>query len=573
MKLTIRFYFLLFFLGLNTITVLSQTIPAGFPVLEEFLRREQLKGNFGKDFSFNSRPITPGNEFPELDKKSRTEKIDSAGSKDEPDIKKIDFKVLPILSTTVYNNNRPFGWGNSGLKNGVGFQNLTSPGIYGKLLFLEIQLRPEFIFSQNKPYQGYTGDYSDEINFFRFKYWNYGDNPERFTEEYNAMVPWGQSYASLNFGKVELGYSTQNIWWGPGQFSGLIFSNNAQGMKHFYLKTKQPADIFIGKLEVQLIFARAEDSAVLSSQNDELNSIYARSFSGDWRYINGLSLTYQPVFLPQFFIGFNRTFQQYNDNVGSDLIDRFSVFEVFQKKKLFEEGNSVAYDALAQSQQISFFFRYFNTKVKFEIYGEFGRRDHSYDWREFILNPEHARAYLMGFSKLFQTGASDKFIQIRGEIIHQQESVNRYIRYPEDLIASNTSWHTHYQVRGFTNYGEAMGVGIGVGANAQILEISQVKNLNKVGLLFQRLENHQDFFYRSFGQNTEKRPWVDFSLGFIWEKQLDKLMLSANAQITNGVNYQWQSSSNSTSDFPSGKNQLSFSSTVNLIYQIGRRPH
>lgn len=569
----IQVCYLLFFLWVTAFPAFSQTIPAGFPVLEEYLRREQLKGSFGKDFTFSSRPINPGNESPDLLKIGKTEKEDSTDIKEEIETNKVDFRVLPVLSTTVYNNNRPFGWGNSGLKNGVGLQNLTSPGIYGKLLFLEIQLRPEFIFSQNKPYQGYTGDYSDEINFFRFKYWNYGDNPERFAEEYNAMAHWGQSYASLNFGKVELGYSTQNIWWGPGQFSGLIFSNNAQGMKHFYLKTKQPADIFIGKLEAQLISGRAEDSAVLPSQIDDLNSIYAKPFSGDWRYINGLSFTFQPVFLPQFFIGFNRTFQQYNDNVGPDLKDRFPVLQPFQKKKLFENGNSVAYDTLAQDQQVSAFFRYVNTKAKFEIYAEFGRRDHSFDWREFILNPEHARAYLIGFSKLFQTGITEKFIQIRGEIIHQQESVNRYIRYPEDLIASNTSWHTHYQVRGFTNYGEAMGVGIGVGANAQILEISQVKNLNKVGLLFQRLENHQDFFYRAFGQNTEKRPWVDFSLGFIWEKQLDKLMLSANAQITNGVNYQWQSSSNSTSDFPSGKNQLSFSSTVNLIYQIGRRPH
>lgn len=545
----------------------SQTIPAGFPVLEEYLRREQLKGNFGKDFSFSLRPNNPGREFSTILEVGKQK--DSAEYNVEIDKRKLDFKVLPILSTTVYNNNRPFGWGNSGMKNGTGLQNLTSPGVYGKLLFLEIQLRPEFIFSQNKSYQGYTGGYSAEIDFARFRFWNYGDNPERFTEEYNTKAYWGQSYASLNFGKVELGYSTQNIWWGPGQFSGLIFSNNAQGMKHLYLRTKQPADIFIGKLEGQLISARADDSGVLPSQNDGLNNIYARPFSGDWRYINGLSLTYQPVFLPQFFIGFNRTFQQYNENVGPELKDRFPVLQPFQKKKLFQDGNSVAYDTLAQDQQVSVFFRYVNTKAKFEIYAEYGRRDHSYDWRDFILNPEHARAYLMGFSKLFQTGKANKFYQIRGEIIHQQESINRYIRYP-DLNAGNTSWHTHYQVRGFTNYGEPMGVGIGVGGNAQILEISQVKGLNKVGFLFQRLENHQDFFYRAFGQNPEKSPWVDFSMAFIWEHQWERLVLSANAQIINGVNYQWQSSLNSTEDFPAGKNQLSFNSTVNLIYQIGR---
>lgn len=548
----------------------SQTVPAGFPVLEEYLRREQLNGKFGKDFSFNLRPINPGNEYSNLLEIGKSKEGDSIVSENDSEIKRVNFRVLPLLSTTVYNNNRPLGWGNSGLKNGVGFQNLTSPGIFAKLFVLEIQLRPEFIFSQNKAFTGYSGGNSAEIDFLRFKYWNFGDNPERFTDDYNSKAYWGQSYASLNLGKLEMGFSTQNIWWGPGQFTGLIFSNNAQGMNHFYLKTKEPANIFIGNLEAQLIFARAEDSAVPPSQNENLNNIYFTPFSGDWRYINGLTLTYQPVFLPQLFIGFSRTFQQYNNDVGPELIDRIPVFQAFQKKELFENGNSVAYDTLAQDQQVSVSFRYVNVKAKFEVYAEFGRRDHAFDWREFILNPEHARAYLIGFSKLFQTGQREKLIQVRGEVIHQQESVNRYIRYPDEMLASSTSWHTHYQVRGFTNYGEAMGVGIGVGGNAQILEISQIKNLDKIGLLFQRIENQQDFYYRAFGQNSENKPWVDFSLGFIWEKQFDKLLVSANAQLTNGVNYQWQSSSNSTSDFASGENKLSLSSTFNLIYQIGR---
>gem|GEM_PF-4418353 len=39
-------------------TTLSQTIPAGFPVLEESLRRQQLLGAEEiKDFSFGLRPI------------------------------------------------------------------------------------------------------------------------------------------------------------------------------------------------------------------------------------------------------------------------------------------------------------------------------------------------------------------------------------------------------------------------------------------------------------------------------------------------------------------------------------
>src|SRR5690606_28169693 len=94
-----------------------------------------------------------------------------------------------------------------------------------------------------------------------------------------------------------------------------------------------------------------------------------------------------------------------------------------------ENDNSVDYDGRAQDQQVSISIRYFNPKAHAELYLEYGRRDHSYDWRDFILNPEHARAYLFGFSKLIKSDQKNTYYQIRGEIVHQQEAVNRYIRY------------------------------------------------------------------------------------------------------------------------------------------------
>ena len=539
-------------------STLSQTIPAGFPVLEESLRRQQLLGSEElQDFSFGLRPILSlkQNRFNSLNDSLPIKK------------RKVQLELLPVLSTTVFNSNRPYGWGNFSMMNGAGAQSLLSPGIYGKLLFLKFQFRPEFVASQNKAYQGFGENYSDNILFARFRYWNFGDSPERFTKEYNSFAWWGQSYVSLNVGPVELGASTQNIWWGPGQFNALIFSNNARGMKHLYLRTSRPANIFIGKLEAELIVGRAEDSGILPSQNQRLNGIFAREFRGDFKYINGITLTYQPVFLPNFFAGFNRTFQQYNDDVTNTFIGRMPVLEPFQKVKFFTNDNSVVYDSKAQDQQISFFLRYFSSKGNFEAYAEYGKQDHSYDWREFILNPEHARAYLLGFSKLFKTNKKGEYYQVRGEIVQQAESVNRYIRYP-DLNSGNTSWHTHYQVRGFTNEGQSMGVGIGVGANAQIVELSKISNLNKIGLLLERIENHQDFYYRAFGGNSGRRPWVDLSMGVLLDHQWNNFILSSKTQVVHSFNYQWETVGISTSDYPNGQKLWTFSGTLNLIYQI-----
>lgn len=536
----------------------SQTIPAGFPVLEDNLRRQQMLGEEDlKDLSFALRPISSL-------KQNRFAIVEDSLSAEE---KKIRIELLPILSTTVYNSNRPNGWGNFSMMNSTGIQSLISPGIYGKLFFLSFQLRPEFVASQNKSYQGFGDRFSDKVNFGRFKFWNYGDQPERFSKEYNSFAWWGQSNVSLNVGPISVGASTENIWWGPGQFNSLIFSNNARGMKHLFLRTSRPANIFIGKLEAELIMGRAEDSGILPSQNQLLNGVFAKPFNGDYKYVNGVTFNFQPAFLPNFFIGFSRTFQQYNEDVEHTFRGRLPVLEPFQKVKLFENNNSTGYDSKGQDQQVAISLRYFNPKGNFEVYTEFGKRDHSYDWRDFILSPEHARAYLLGFSKLVRTQQPNTFIQIRGEIVQQGESINRYIRY-SGLNSGNTSWHTHYQVRGFTNEGQSMGVGIGVGANVQMLEVSKVTGLNRVGLLFQRLENHQDFYNSAFAEDPNRNPWIDYSLGLLWDKQWNRLILSTKTQVVRAENYEWESEVNSSADFPIGLRKWTFSSTVNLIYQI-----
>src|SRR5690554_4229021 len=51
-------YYLLFSLFfLQCFHILSQTIPAGAPVLEEALRRKQLLGELDSSISFNLRPL------------------------------------------------------------------------------------------------------------------------------------------------------------------------------------------------------------------------------------------------------------------------------------------------------------------------------------------------------------------------------------------------------------------------------------------------------------------------------------------------------------------------------------
>lgn len=574
LPLTLNFFFtrttlFICFCVLPTVPLLAQTIPAGSPVLEEALRRKQLLGELDSSISFNLRPLRLNfltNETVYGEEYDFFKEGYGLGALDRQ-MPKAAFAFLPLQNTVQFNSGRPYGWGNGIMIPNVGGQNHTTAGVSLKYHFLNIQFQPEVLWAQNRSWDGFPSNFSPAITRHRFSSWNSGDHPERFGEGAYSKIGWGQSKVSLSAGAFEIGASTQNIWWGPGQFNALIFSNNARGFKHLSFNTTRPAKTFLGSFEGQLLIGRLEPSGFEPSQHLELNERYFRELSTDWRYLNGLSISYQPKWIPGLSIGLNRTFQQYNDSRGDTFGDWFPVFEVFTKESLFEDGHTVDYDSRGQDQQVTVFGRYVLPKAKAEFYFEYGRRDHALNWREFTLNPDHARAYILGFGKLFILPSTDKLIQVRAEMTQQQESVNRYIRYLG--TTGGASWHTHSRARGFTHYGESLGVGIGTGgSNVQTIEVALVDQLNKFGVRLERLANHQDFYYKAFGQQQERQPWVDLSVGFLADYQVERLIISSKLQFINALNYQWQLESRSSSLFPVGQNKFSIMAQAHFIYLL-----
>lgn len=548
------------FFYLNFTICFSQTLPAGYPVFEELSRRNQLLTSDSLNFSFFLRPIVAENPY----------YLVKDFNQSKESLLKIN--IYPFLSTFKVLNNRPYGWGDYGLIPNPGFQAYLSGGVNFKWKFLNIDFRPELSVAQNIGFEtGLIKMTNNQIND-KFFFWNFGDFPERFGQGW-YISPWfGQSKLTIQYGAFETGVSTQNIWWGPGQWNALIFSNNAQGFPHLTLNTSKPAKTFLGNFEGQVIMGRLENSGFSPSQNQELNDQFFTPFSGDWRYLNAITFSWNPKWIKGFHFGFSRTFQQYDANRGTSFYDWLPIFEPFQKKTFFENGNSVGFDANGRDQTITIFGRLVVPKTKSEIYFEYGRRDHAFTWRDFALSPEHARAFIFGFNQLFEIPEFGKLLQIRSEITHQQESVNRYIRYGgiSGAIKGGLSWHTHNPARGFVNYGQPLGVGIGVGSNVQTIEVSLIKESDKIGILFERLANNQDFYYKALLQNTERKPWIDLSFGFLYDKKINNILLSSKLQLIHSRNYQWQLEPNSTTEFPKGKNLTSVLAQGSFIYFLNK---
>lgn len=554
MKLKIN-VFLLFFV-FNVQLCIAQGILFGNLMLDEFHRRNILNDSSKNQFSHMLRFNTG------LTKRQMDQKLSNDSTKSS-----FYISELPIFYNSRFDLKRPYDYAENGLIPARGFQFSINSGFVLKYRSFNLQIQPELIFSENKAFQGFPSSYSPDVVSSRFFSWNIGDNPERFGNSVYYKLFLGQSNVSFKFGSFEIGLGTRNYWWGPGQWNSLIFSNNAPGFTNVSLNTHRPVKSFLGNFEGQVLIGRLESSGLGPSQSDSLNKKFFVPLNSDWRYLNGLLLIYNPKWIPNLNFGFARTFQYYNNSRPKDFFGWLPVFEPMAKINLLKNGSPLDYDNRGQSQQISIFTNYKFLKARAEIYFQFGRRDHSYNWREFILNPEHARAFQFGFLKLNEVPVANKQLQIRGEITHQQESVNRILRYN---LFGFYSWHTHGQVRGFTNFGQPLGVGLGTGSNIQTLEVSLVNDWTKLGILFERLENNQDFYYRTFGQQKERKPWIDWSTAFVWNSSWKNLFISTKIQGVYAMNYQWQLSEKSSSEFPVSKNLFSIHSQFNIIYFLDR---
>uniref|UniRef100_UPI00404745ED capsule assembly Wzi family protein n=1 Tax=Algoriphagus sp. TaxID=1872435 RepID=UPI00404745ED len=450
--------------------------------------------------------------------------------------------LLPIFSGTQVGSGNPYPETSKFLV-AKGMQHWISTGVFATLGPFSVQLQPEWIIAQNK---NYTTGQSKAAGI---------EYSERFGQGTYSKSLLGQSSLRANWGAFSVGLSSENIWWGPGQYNSLLFSSNAFGFYHLTLNTRKPAKTFVGSFEGQILMGKLENFAP-----------FERAGKEDWRYLNGITLSYQPKWIPGFYVGFSRVFQQYSSYNNQTWAYYFPIFEPFQKVNLIDPNSGVfdstEYDGRMQSQQLTGFSRLVIPKAKAEVYFEYGRRDHSVNWREFLLNPEHARAYILGFKKLISL-PNKAFFQFNVEILQQQESINILTRYG---AAGGQSWASHGIKQGFTHRGQMVGPGIGPSSNVQTLETSWVKGIKKIGVRWERLNRHQDMYVRMFNHSSENGHWVDYSARLLGDWQWKNFIISSSVNLVYSINSNWNLDSNSTYQFPVGKKEFYTQSQINLIY-------
>ena len=103
----------------------------------------------------------------------------------------------------------------------------------------------------------------------------------------------GQSYVKINYKKLSLGVSNENIWWGPSIRNSIMMSNHARGFKHISFNTTSPVTTPIGNFEWQILSGRLEMSGYTPPNTDASyagRKLYFKKWNqngvyDDWRYL------------------------------------------------------------------------------------------------------------------------------------------------------------------------------------------------------------------------------------------------------------------------------------------------
>ncbi len=522
----------------------AQTIPVGTAVLEDAYRRGQLAGEQDSLVSMCIRPVFPDSAFP-------------AG-------KMFQFKVLPITFLMQYTTHHPFSLNDGAMIPSRGLATLTSAGVFAKIGPLSIQFRPEHVYAQNRAFDGFPAEHSSAV---WSEYWEMNANidlPEQFGDGPHSRFNLGQSSVRLNFGPASLGISNENLWWGPGTRNSLLMSNTAPGFKHLTLNSTRPIRTPIGSFEFQLVAGRIDSSGynlpVPDTTNPGYKGYYKDRRHADWVYFNGVVATWQPRWVKGLFLGATRSFQVYREDMGTSINSYLPVILPLSKEN---EGNNEAEDARS-NQLASVFMRWFWQPARAEIYVEFGRDDHAWNFRDFFLEPEHSSAWLAGFRKLIPLkGLENQYIQVALELTHMENSrVGMMYR-------SSGPWYLHSQVKqGYTHQGQMLGAGIGPGSNLQTLDVAWVKGYKVLGLRFERFVHNNDFHYIAI--HDIRAHWVDMIITLNGQMDYLNFLFFTQVNFVKSYNYEhlYQPSEIIDSWWNPGKNVFNFQVKVGVSYRF-----
>lgn len=362
----------------------------------------------------------------------------------------VKLEVIPPSVSVRFNSNFPYGSNDGPIWAGRGITSAAQAGFYLGIGPISLTVAPMVFRSENRGFTLENPGAQCPPSCADPLFHNLVDRPQRFGDRpYQRFDP-GQSTLSFDALGVSAGITTADEWWGPTQEYPYLLGDNAPGFPHVYFATGHPTGVLIGKLQARVIYGRLDQSAYSPVSGSKY--YVSPNEPGRVRFASGIITTLQPRGLPGLELGIGRFFHSAWPATGIPrgyLLDPFRGFL-----------GSTSSIAPATNQLASGFARWVFPHSGLEIYGEYGRDDYNYDFRDLVQEPDHDRTYSVGLRKVLRRTA-DSFNAFRFELMNYQLPTLARLGRGEGAIYLHS-----ILVQGHTNRGQLLGSSLGVGAAA-----------------------------------------------------------------------------------------------------------
>lgn len=436
--------------------------------------------------------------------------------------------INPNLSL-VYNTKLNRSVNDGAVWSGKGLNSSFSFGAKGEIpiskkVTLKYTFLPIVCFAQNQSF--YIPEFTTAKSEYSYPFATRLDWVERYGDKSLTKFDMGQTDISLSYSKLGVGFSTQNMFWGPGYRNPVLVSQNAGGFPHIYIGSIEPFDTKIGKIEFRNYWGALKESDYFDDNEDN-----------NRRYITGMTFAYQPSFVKGLTLGANRILYRSWEEKELRLQDAFTSILNFDKTRDEDLGNGILtndlYDQMA-SVNLSWRFH----EVGFEMYTEYALNDFPGDFIAFMRQPDRTAGLVFGFAKLFDL-TKNRTLRIL------YESTKLGANQTSQMLPNFSSHPTYYihniVAQGYTQDGQIIGASIGPASNTHTIQANIYNPKGMIGLEVQRSRFHDDFALRYFNANgLDYIAQYEFNAGIYFSRRIDDFFLETQLHFVDRLNWLYE---------------------------------
>lgn len=322
--------------------------------------------------------------------------------------------------------------------------------------------------------------------------------------------------------RVEVGFTTESEWWGPGQRNALLLSSQAAGVPRVYVRTSRPIPLG-GALDVRYFVGAPSYSKFFRAPQP----------ADSGRSLAGIALEWRPRFESGLSLGLARLVASpRNSNAWADHL--FDAVSSVGRPNARGRQDSTAVPG--RDQLFSLFANWRMPADGGELWVEWAKAELPVSLADFLSAPNHAQALTIGAQKVQQMRRPGWAWRVGAEY----SQTNQSSTYRERPLGS---WYTSRAVPGgFSNKGQVLGAVIGPGSVTQWIGFDIGTERGSVGAFLQRVKWDDDAFYtipRPIGNGLCKHD-VSLTWGLRGMAATAAGAIDATLGSTNRLNIYWQ---------------------------------